>query len=146
MGDIGQSIALERRALAAKETFSEPSVRASSHNNLSNYLDRSGVAALQPEAARHQLAALAYQLAAGLGEDLKTSFGNYVRGFRRARADRREPVIPRLAELLADPAFDALARWLKQRGVDPDELQQAIDQFLAAASEATHPSLDGVAQ
>ena len=37
---------------------------------------------------------------------------------------------PRVAELLADPAFHPLEQWLRQRPVDVDELQTGVDQLL----------------
>jgi hypothetical protein len=67
---------------------------------------------------------------------LPGSFGNYDIDFRRARAAGTEPAIPRLASLLADPAFATLEQWLRQRGIDPAELQAAIDQFLDQARQA----------
>jgi len=38
--------------------------------------------------------------------------------------------------LLANPAFHALDLWLRQRPVDPAELQTAVDQFLEKACQA----------
>jgi tetratricopeptide (TPR) repeat protein len=135
MGDIPQAIIQERRALALRDTLPNPEGRAASHNNIARYLERSGDAALILEAGRHQLASLSYHIDAGLGEHLKTNFRNYVIDFRRAQAAGTLPAIPRLADLLADPAFDALARWLRERQVDLGELQATINQFLAAARE-----------
>ena len=43
--------------------------------------------------------------------------------------------MPRVAELLADPAFHALDLWLRQRQVNPAELQMAVDQFLEKARQ-----------
>jgi tetratricopeptide (TPR) repeat protein len=141
-GDIRQAISQERRALALRDTLPDPNDRAGSHNNIAGYLERSGDAALIAEAGRHQLASLSYRIDARLGEDLKASFRNYVIDFRRAQAAGTQPAIPRLADLLADPAFDALARWLRERQVDPDELQAKIDQFLGAAREAAQQSTE----
>ena len=160
-GDRAQAVAQERRALALSERLPDPADRALSHNNLASSLEPGGSPAALAEAARHQLAALAYQLAAGLGQHLQTSFRNYVIDYRRARAAgvvggwarrvwnlmslrRRgaagaEPEIPRLAQVLADPAFAALDQWLRQRGMDPAELQAAIDEVLAQAREAAAP-------
>jgi len=134
--DIPQAIVQERRALALLDALPDPSGRASSHNNLARYLDRSGAPAPAAEAAHHRLAALSYRLVAGLGEQLKTSRHNYVVLFRRARAAGVPPAIPRLAELIADPAFHALQQWLQDRSVDLDALQATIDQVLAAVREA----------
>ena len=53
-----------------------------------------------------------YQLAAGLGRDLQTSLRNYAIDFRRAHAASTDLAVPRVAELLADPAFYPLDQWL----------------------------------
>lgn len=41
--------------------------------------------------------------------------------------------MPRVAELLADPAFASLEQWLRQRGVEVAELQTAVDRLLDQA-------------
>jgi hypothetical protein len=76
------------------------------------------------------LAALVYQVVARLGEHLKTSRHNYSFDFGLAHAAGTELVIPRVAELLDDPAFAPLEQWLRLRQVDTTELQAAVDQFL----------------
>jgi tetratricopeptide (TPR) repeat protein len=143
-GDIPQAIAQERRALARLEILPDPSNRASSHNNLATYLERSGTTPELAESHSHQLAALIYRLVAGLGQHLQTSLHNYVIDFRRAQAAGTELVVPRVGELLATPAFAPLASWLTQRGVPLDALQAAVDQFLADAREAaaTHAAAE----
>jgi hypothetical protein len=122
----------------------DPSNRASSHNNLATYLERSGTTPELAESHSHQLAALIYRLVAGLGQHLQTSLHNYVIDFRRAQAAGTELVVPRVGELLATPAFAPLASWLTQRGVPLDALQAAVDQFLADAREAaaTHAAAE----
>jgi tetratricopeptide (TPR) repeat protein len=137
LNDIPQAVELERRALALREQLPDPRDRAISHNNLAIYLNRIGTPAALAESARHQPAALAHRLAAGLGHDLQTSLRNYAIRFRcaRARAAGIDLAVPRLAELLADPAFRPLGLWLDQRGVDRAELQQAIDQALDQARQ-----------
>jgi hypothetical protein len=135
-GDRAQAITQQRRALALCEQLPNPADRAISHNNLALWLDGSGTPPALAESARHQLAALAYRLVAGLGQHLQTSLHNYAIVFRRARAAGTEPAIPLLAELLADPAFAPLAQWLRQRQVDAARLQAAIDQSLAQARQA----------
>src|SRR5262249_23058158 len=122
--------------LALREQLPDPRDRALSHNNLVRYLDRSGTPSALVEAPRHQLAALVYQLVAGLGQDLQASLHNYAIDFRRAHDAGTPPAIPRLAELLADPAFRPLDEWLSRRGADVDELQAAVDQFLDVARQA----------
>ena len=67
-GDVTQAIAQERRALALCEQLPDPEHRAGSHNNLANYLERSGRPSALAESSRHQLAALVYLLVSGLGQ------------------------------------------------------------------------------
>ncbi len=83
-----------------------------------------------------------YYLVAGLGQDIQTSLRNYAIDFRRAHEAATPLAVPRVADLLDDPAFDPLARWLVSRQVNVDELQAAIDQRLeqvraSALAEAT---------
>ena len=89
--------------------------RATSHYRLANYLERSGILLALGESARHQLADLTYCLVSALGESLQTSLANYAITFRRAHAAGTELLVPRVAELLADPAFRSLENWLGQR-------------------------------
>lgn len=133
--DIAQAIWQQRLALALFEDLPAPAERAISHNNLARYLTRSASAPALEEARWHQLAALTYRLASGLGQDLQTSLHNYANAFRRARANASEPAIPRLSELLARPEFQPLTRWLVQREIAPADLQAAIDDFLAQARQ-----------
>jgi len=135
-GDLSQAIIQERRALALREQLPDPADRAISHHNLALYLQRHGTPSDLAESPRHQLADLIYCLVAGLGQDLQTSLRNYAIRFRRARAAGTALVVPRVSELLADPAFHPLQRWLLQRQIDLDELQSAVDQFLDQARQA----------
>ncbi len=135
-GDAAQAITQQRRALALCEQLPDPRDRAISHNNLANHLERRGTPSALVEAPRHQLAALIYCLVAGLGQHLQTLLGNYSIDFRRARAAGIELVVPRVAELLADPAFDPLEQWLSQRQVDVAELQAEVDQVLEQVRQA----------
>ena len=135
-GDVAQATTQERRALAVHDQLPEPEDRAISHNNLANYLQRSGTPSALAESPRHRLADLIYCLAAGLGQDLQTSLGNYGVEFRRTHAASTELAVPRVAELLADSAFDPLEQWLRQRQVDLDELQAKIDQLLEQVRQA----------
>jgi hypothetical protein len=134
-GDIRQAIIQERRSLVLREQFPNPADRAVSHNNLANNLERSGTPSDLAESSLHRLAALIYKLVAGLGESLKTSLGNYAIGFRRARAAGTVLAVPRVEELLADPAFEPLAQWLSKREVPVDQLQTAVDQHLDQARQ-----------
>ena len=134
-GDVPQAIVQERRALALREQLPDPSDRAISHNNLANYLERSGTPSALAESSRHQLAALVYRLVSGLGQDLQTSLHNYAIVFRRANAAGSPLVVPRLDELLADPAFHPLKEWLRLRQADVADVQAAVDGFLEQARQ-----------
>jgi tetratricopeptide (TPR) repeat protein len=135
-GDVVQAIRQERRALVLCEQLPDPSARAISHHNLANYLERSGAPSTLAEAPRHRLADLVYLLVAGLRQHMQTSLHNYVIRFRRAHAAGTPLAVPRVAELLADPAFRPLDDWLRRRQVDVDELQAAVDQVLEMARQA----------
>ena len=119
-----------------REQLPSPAGRAISHNNLAKYLERSGTPSGLAESPRHRLAALLYRLAAGLGESLKTSLRNYAIDFRHAHAAGAVPAVPRVADLLADPAFAPLEQWLRQRQVNVTELQAAVDHYLDQARQA----------
>lgn len=135
-GDVAQAITQERRALALFEQLPGPTERASSHGNLANYLERSGTLAALAEAPRHQFADLIYCLAAELGHELEISLSNYVIDFRRAHATGTVLAMPRVAKLLADPAFHPLEQWLDQHHVNVAELQADIDRLLEQARQA----------
>jgi hypothetical protein len=135
-GDVTQAITQECRALALKEQLPDPRDRAGLHNNLAIYLNRSGTQAALAESPRHQLAALIYRFVAGLRQDLQTSLDNYATDFRRAQAAGMPLTVPRVAELLANPAFRPLADWLHQRQVDMAKVQAAVDQKLDQAQQA----------
>ena len=135
-GDVPQAIVQERRALALREQLPDPSDRAISHHNLANYLERSGTPSALAESSRHQLAALVYRLVSGLGQDLQTSLHNYAVRFRRAHAAGTPLVVPRVDELLADPAFHPLKEWLRLRQADMADVQAAVDGFLEQARQA----------
>jgi tetratricopeptide (TPR) repeat protein len=135
-GDVEQAIIQQRRALALCEQLPDPVDRAGSHHNLATYLGRQGTPPALAESPRHQLAALIYRLVAGLGQHLQTTLHNYAIRFRRARAAGTEPFVPRVADLLAEPAFHPLEQWLLQRQVPLDDLQATVDQFLDQARQA----------
>jgi tetratricopeptide (TPR) repeat protein len=134
--DVPQAITQERRALALREQLPAPHDRASSHNNLANYLERSGTPSSLAESPRHQLAALIYRIVVGLGQDLQTSLDNYAVRFRRAHAAGTPLIVRRVAELLADPAFRPLDDWLRQCQADVAEVQAKVDQALDMARQA----------
>jgi hypothetical protein len=135
-GDVPHAIAQQRRALAIHEQLPGPSDRAISHLNLANYLERSGTPSHLAESLRHQLASVVYQIVAGLRQLLHTTFRNYVVGFRRAQAQGNPLTVPRVVELLADPAFRPLDDWLRRRQCDVEEVQAAVDQALDMARQA----------
>lgn len=129
-GDPAHAIVQTRRALALCESVPDPRYRALAHQNLANYLERSGLPADLAESPGHQLAALVYRLTAGLGRELQFSLRNYAIRFRRAHAAGKKLTVPRVAELLADPAFRPLAEWLVKQQVDVDELRSKVDTWL----------------
>lgn len=135
-GDFSQAITQARRALGIREQQPDPEARATSHSNLASYLERSGTPAALAEAPHHQLAGLIYFLLSGFHQHVQTVMGNYAVYFRHAHAAGTEPEIPRLTELLANPAFAALEQWLRQRQVPLDALQAQIDQVLEQARQA----------
>ena len=134
-GDVDQAVTQQRRALALREQLPGPEGRATSHNNLANYLERRGTPPDLAESPRHQLASLVYRLVAGLGQHLQDSLHNYY-SFRRARSEGVTLTVPRVADLLAEPAFRPLDDWLRGRQVDVAEVQAAVDQFLEQARQA----------
>ena len=139
-GDLVQAITQQRRALALCEQLPDPNDRAVSHNNLAKYLECHAPPCDLAEAPRHHLAALIYRLVAGLGQHLQTSLGNYAIDFRRAHAAGTEMTVPRVADLLAEPAFHPLEQWLRQRQVKVDELQAKVDRFLEQARKPADAS------
>jgi tetratricopeptide (TPR) repeat protein len=139
IGDLAQAIAQQRRALTLANAL-PPDDRAISHQNLAIYLRKASGQQNLAESARHRLAVFVYFLVSGRGQYLKAIFRGYVILFRIAASAGTEPNIPRLTELLADPAFAALKEWLTQRQVDLDDLQAAIDQILDQALQAAKQS------
>jgi hypothetical protein len=134
--DLDQAITLERRALALRDHLPIPADRAASHNNLANRLKSRDAISDRTESMNHQLAALLYRIVVGHGQDLQTSFHNYTIDFLRAQSTGTDFTPPRVADLLADPAFAALERWLRQQQVSPDALQADVDDFLEQVRQA----------
>jgi len=132
-GDVLQAVDLERRALSMREQLPDPEDRAISHNNLANYLVKTGTSSTQAESACHQVAALSYLVVAGLRAHLQKLLGNYAIDFREAKAAGRSFTPPRLADLLAQPAFRPLTQWLDQREVNREALQSTLDEYLEMA-------------
>ncbi len=128
--DISEAVTQQLRALALCNTLPSPASRAISHSNLAIYIAKLNPSSDFAEASHHRLAALVYRLVAGLGLHLQTSLSNYANVFRRAQTTGTAPAIPRVAELLADPAFAPLVAWLSERKVDVATLQIEIDTLL----------------
>ena len=135
-GDVPQAIAQQRRALAIRDQLPDPSDRAISHHNLANSLERSGTPFALAESSRHRLAALVYLLVSGLGGYLQDSLHDYAFVFRRANTAGSPLVVPRVAEVLADPAFHPLKEWLRLRQADMAQVQADVDKFLEQARQA----------
>jgi tetratricopeptide (TPR) repeat protein len=135
-GDVYEAIIQQRRALALCEQLPGLGDRAISHGNLANYLERSGTLANLAESPLHRLAALVYQHVSGMGQNLQTSLRNFSNAFRRAQASAIQLSVPRLADLLADPAFHTLEDWLHERQADLAEVQAAVDQLLDQVRQA----------
>jgi tetratricopeptide (TPR) repeat protein len=134
-GDVTQAIVQQRRALALREQLPDPDARAVSHHKLADYLGRSGIPADVTESARHELTALIYFLVSGFGQHLQVALYKYSGRFIRADAVGTPLAIPRVAELLADPAFRPLDDWLRQRQVDVAQVQAAVDDALEQARQ-----------
>jgi tetratricopeptide (TPR) repeat protein len=125
--DPEQAAGLARQALAVRNRLSDLADRSISHGNLANYLDRLGAA---EEAARHQLAAIVYDLIMNRRQGLQIKLHNLAIYMRRAAGSGERYELPRLAELLARSEFEPLRRTLTEWNVGLDELQAAIDEIV----------------
>lgn len=133
--DLELAIQQERRALAIYDQLPDPRNRANSHGNLAIYMERRGTPLLLEQSADHQLVALVYQVVAGLGQDLRIARQNYAVCFLRAREAGTTLLVPRVTDILADPAFHPLAEWLQGRGVSVEEVQRQVDEALKVAQQ-----------
>jgi hypothetical protein len=131
--DLPGAVSRDRRALARRQSATNPADRAAAHANLAAALERTAIPAAVAEAYRHRLAALVYQLAASLGEPLQVSLAAYATRFRRAEAVGARLDVGRLTELLDDPTFAPLDDWLREHGSDVAETQMAVDFYLEQA-------------
>jgi tetratricopeptide (TPR) repeat protein len=132
-GDQTQAIALGRQALAVRNHLPDPMDRASSHANLGKYLETTG----QTQASQaHQVADAAYLLLTGHGQHLATWLDNLKIRRRRAAETGDEVLLPPLAEVLNQPEFEPLARFLAQNGVEPAGVQAQIDALLDQARQS----------
>ena len=71
----------------------------------------------------------------GWGRTSRPRWATTPSDFRRAQAAGTPLTVPRVAELLADPAFRPLDDWLRQRQADVAEVQAAVDQALDMARQ-----------
>jgi tetratricopeptide (TPR) repeat protein len=131
-GEHDEAIALARQALGVRNTLPNPANRGCSHESLGVYLQRADQTVV---AVVHQLAAGAYYLVVGLGDYLATWRHNLGIYARRALASDQRYTLPRLEDVLAQPAFAALRQFLDSRGVDRAALQAQIDQMVDQAHE-----------
>lgn len=123
---------LQRRALAVRNALPHPEDRGSSHNNLANFLVLTGD---HEEAVEHRAAALVYFAISSQGH-LPTCVGALTRHLRQARTAGHELSLPRLPDLVTQPEFDALRRFLAEQGIDAEEMQEQLDPLLAQVVEA----------
>jgi hypothetical protein len=72
---------------------------------------------------------------------LKTTLLNFHHYFLSLRGSAAGQIIPRVTNLLTDPAFAALKTWLLERKVPLDELQAQIDELLDQARQAALETL-----
>jgi tetratricopeptide (TPR) repeat protein len=123
-GDLGQALALERQVLSLYDRLPDPADRAAAHANLGNCLEE---ASQQSQAARHRVAAAAYCVVSGHAKFFSAWQSNLAGGMCRSALRGERYQLPRLSELLGDPEFDALRRFLAGRRADLSKLQSAID-------------------
>jgi tetratricopeptide (TPR) repeat protein len=126
--EIGEAIALERQALAVRNTLPDPSVRANSHGNLGIYLEK---ADKHDEASTHGLADIVYSMLVGTGLDV--SLNNLRNRARRALAADERYTLPPLEAILAHEEFAALRQFLDSHKVDRAALQAELDRLVDQA-------------
>ncbi len=136
-GDMGQAIALEKQALAIRNQLSNPSNRAISHGNLSNYLNDSDKI---EEGASHLLAAIIYLILIRRQDRLSVIISNLRIRINRAAQSGTTYTLPRITDLLTLPEFDALQRFLAHAQADIAQLQHAVDQMVEQARQETEES------
>jgi tetratricopeptide (TPR) repeat protein len=130
LGDIPQAILQGRRALATLGNSESIGDRGAAHYNLARGLGSSTNAHELAEAREHEVAALIYAALTEQGQHYEASLRAYQTAFRDAQTAGIKLATPRLAELLALPAFRSLRDWLAANGVDTEKLQTDIDQLL----------------
>jgi len=128
--DLPGAVARDRRALARRERGPDPAARAAAHASLADALERTAIPSAVAESHRHRLAALVYHLEAGSGEPLHLALAGYATRFRRAETAGEPLAVPRLTDLLDDPAFAPLDDWLREKAADVAEVQTTADFYL----------------
>jgi hypothetical protein len=144
-GDLAQAIAHQRTGLALLEgmdnenasqapgSLPDPRDRVISHNNLADYLTRTNMARDYIEASYHQIAVLAYSLC--VPEKEQALRRKWAVGVLKARIASNKPLIPPLAEVLAQEAFAPLAHWLQRWQAENHstmaQLQAQLDEIAA---------------
>ncbi len=123
-GDVSHTIELARQGLAICERLSNPEDRAISHGNLSSYLHEVGQV---EEGAKHRLAGIVYFLVTGNQQNLEINLRNLSIHMKEAK----DYPLPSLNELLQQPEFSTLKRWLGEWKVNVGELQEQIDWLLS---------------
>jgi len=126
-GDVSRAIELERQALAIHERLLNPEDRAVSHEALSICLYKVGQI---EEGARHILAGIVYHIVTGNQQRLEQVLRNLAIYLQEAKEKGTIYPLPRLNELLQQPEFSTLRRWLAEWGVEVGELQGRVDEVL----------------
>ena len=134
-GDVPQAIAQQRRALALCEQLPDPRTAPSRTTTSPSTSTAAAPGPPSPNPLVIGLPPLFTVLSPGWGRTSRTSLHNYAIVFRRANAAGSPLVVPRLDELLANPAFHPLKEWLRLRQADVAQVQAAVDGFLEQARQ-----------
>jgi tetratricopeptide (TPR) repeat protein len=129
-GDIEGALLQGRRALALSENLTNIGDRAMAHINLAKYLGEVDDEISSSEAAKHQLAAFIYSLVGEIHEEIDICVNNYEVDFIGSRDSGKAFAVPAVHDLLADPAFAPLRRWLAAEQIDIAELEDVVFQSL----------------
>jgi tetratricopeptide (TPR) repeat protein len=126
-GDVLRAIELQRQSLAISERLLNPEDLAIYHGNLSIYLHTVGQI---EKGARHRLAGMVYDIVTGNQQGLNQHLRNLAFDLQQAKEKGTTYPLPRLNELLQQPEFSTLRRWLAELGVEVGELQGRVDEVL----------------
>ena len=127
LGDGAQAVDLGRRGLALRQRLPNPENRAISHHNLANYLHKMGQTG---EATHHGLASLTYRVVTR--HDATSDLHNLALRIRQAAARGERFDLPRLSDLLDQPAFSVLRAFLGEWRVSIPDLEAAIEKLIEA--------------